>query len=85
MCNNDVQKEQAIEDGQTFIKIIRIKGVELVTGLSKSTIYNKTNPKSSYYDVTFPKPVRLGAGSVGGSVGWIEGEVFAWIQSRPRA
>jgi predicted DNA-binding transcriptional regulator AlpA len=29
---------------------------------------------------TFPKPVRLGPNSVG----WIEREVDAWLQSRPR-
>ncbi|OKU83521.1 hypothetical protein AWJ24_06425 [Escherichia coli] len=46
--------------------------------LSRSTIYEKLNPESRYYDETFPKPVRLGAASVG----WRSTSVDEWIASR---
>ncbi|WP_447402032.1 helix-turn-helix transcriptional regulator [Escherichia coli] len=45
---------------------------------SRSTIYEKLNPESRYYDETFPKPVRLGAASVG----WRSTSVDEWIASR---
>lgn len=47
---------------------------------SRSSLHNKISPKSKYFDSTFPKPIRLGANSVG----WIEGEIDAWLQSRER-
>jgi len=58
--------------------INRLPKVKQVTDLSRSTIYNKINPKSPQYDPTFPKPIKLGSRSVG----WIEAEVQAWIESR---
>ncbi|WP_231362381.1 helix-turn-helix transcriptional regulator, partial [Escherichia coli] len=45
---------------------------------SRSTIYEKLNPESRYYDETFPKPVRLGAASVG----WRSTSIDEWIASR---
>ncbi|WP_156107309.1 helix-turn-helix transcriptional regulator, partial [Leclercia adecarboxylata] len=38
----------------------------------------KLNPKSRYYDADFPKPIRLGAASVG----WRSTSVDEWIASR---
>ncbi|MGQ5522664.1 helix-turn-helix transcriptional regulator [Chitinimonas sp. PSY-7] len=58
--------------------IIRRKEVEARTGLSRSAIYDKLDTKSPSYDATFPTQIRLGTGSVG----WIESEVKAWIESR---
>ena len=40
-------------------RIFNIKAVIEITALSRSTIYEMMNPKSKYYDSTFPKPVRL--------------------------
>ncbi|WP_374990710.1 helix-turn-helix transcriptional regulator [Enterobacter kobei] len=53
---------------------------ELTTllGISRSSIYEKLNPKSRYYDADFPKPIRLGAASVG----WRSTSVNEWIASR---
>lgn len=59
-------------------KILRIKRLKEKTGLSGSSVYNKLNSRSKYFDETFPKPIRLGASSVG----WLESEVDAWITSR---
>jgi prophage regulatory protein len=62
------------------LTILRRKQVEARTGLSRSTIYEKINKRSPRYDHTFPKPIRLSSDAVG----WIEGEVNAWIASRIR-
>lgn len=61
--------------------IIRRKQVEALTGLSTSTIYAKfkRNPNRPHeYDPSFPRPIRLGAKSVG----WVESEVIGWIEAK---
>lgn len=65
----------------TRSKVLRLKRMKEKTGISGSSIYNKLNPRSKYYDATFPKPIRLGLGAVG----WFEAEVDAWLASRPQA
>lgn len=67
---------------QTALTIIRRKQVEARTGLSRSTIYAKMrrNPKRpADYDPTFPLPINLGGGK---AVGWIEGEIDAWLTAQ---
>ena len=49
--------------------------------LSRSTIYDRINPRSPLHDATFPKPIRLGAGAIG----WIESEVEGWLRSQIEA
>ena len=61
--------------------ILRLKQFQMQTGLSRSTIYDKMNPKSPRFDPTFPKQVNLGTGSVG----WYEGEIGEWVLSRKGA
>lgn len=46
-------------------RILRMRELTKIVGLSRSTIYEKLNPESRYHDETFPKTVRLGAASVG--------------------
>lgn len=61
--------------------ILRRRAVQERTGLSRSSIYAKfsRNPKRpTDYDPTFPKPINLGAKSVG----WIEAELEAWLTSQ---
>lgn len=64
----------------TFVmnKIINIKQVIEFTGLSRATIYNLLDPKSEYYDPTFPKQVRLTTNRVG----WSAFEINEWIESK---
>ncbi|PHV11507.1 helix-turn-helix transcriptional regulator [Chitinimonas sp. BJB300] len=62
----------------TLPTIIRRKQLETRTGLSRSAIYDKLNPHSPRHDATFPTQISLG----GDSVGWVESEVNAWIESR---
>lgn len=59
-------------------KIFRLKQVIELTGLSRSTIYDLLNPKSTRHDSTFPKSIKL----TECSVGWVSSEIFAWIESR---
>lgn len=60
--------------------VIRMKQLQAVIGLKRSTIYSKLDCKSKYFDPSFPKPIYLG--KIGRSVGWLENEVTAYIQSR---
>ncbi len=56
------------------MKVIKLKEVMSLTGLSKTSIYKFAASNS------FPKPIPLG----GRAVGWIESEVQSWIESRIR-
>ncbi len=55
-------------------RLLRLPGIEALTGLKKSTIYghmaNKNDP--------FPAPVRIGARAVA----WRESAVLEWIAAR---
>jgi len=62
-----------------LIKVLKRPSVEKMAGVSRSKIYAMMSHESPYYDPDWPKPVRLGARSVG----WLEHEVIAWIESRP--
>ncbi|WP_077262490.1 AlpA family transcriptional regulator [Vibrio campbellii] len=54
------------------MRVLRLKEVINLTGLSKSSIYRYADGHE------FPKAVSLG----GRSVGWIESEVIQWLQGR---
>ena len=64
------------------LSILRRRDLEDRLKLSRSTIYDKINPQSARFDATFPKPIRLGTGS---AVGWIEGEIEAWLRAQIEA
>ncbi len=53
-------------------RIIRLRGVIALTGLSRSSIYAFVKANR------FPKPIQLGLRCVG----WLEKEVEAWIKTR---
>lgn len=57
------------------LKILRRKQVEDRVGLSCSTIY------AGVAAGTFPKPIQLGAQSVG----WLASEIDAWLRERVTA
>lgn len=58
--------------------LIKLRDVQRVTALSRSSIYCKMNPKDARYDPTFPRPVRIASNAIA----WIEEEVQAWIDAR---
>lgn len=47
------------------------------TGLSRSAIYLKGDPRSRYFDPQFPSRFKLGERSVG----WSAEEVMHWVSS----
>jgi len=53
-------------------QILRLPRVKEITGLSRSSIYQMVA------EGNFPKPITLGTRAVG----WIEGELTAWIGHR---
>lgn len=57
------------------LRILRRRDLEQRLGLSRSTLYDKINPKSPRHDASFPKPIRLG----GAAVGWLAHEVDDWL------
>jgi prophage regulatory protein len=68
------------------IEIIRLARLEEMTGLKRSSIYNRLNPRSQYYDSTFPSSIDLSAGSKRSSaIGFVKSEVLAWLQARIQA
>ncbi|MIB44050.1 AlpA family phage regulatory protein [Escherichia coli] len=71
MSNVSAQKTHSL-------RILRMTELTAILGISRSSIYEKLNPKSRYYDAEFPKPVRLGAASVG----WRFTAIDEWIASR---
>ncbi len=52
--------------------ILRLPAVRAVTGLSRSTLYNRIA------EGHFPAPISLG----GRAVGWLESEVQMWLEDR---
>lgn len=64
------------------IRILRRKQVEDRTGLSRSVIYTRLDPKHPNYDPTFPKPIELGQGMKNPPVGWLESEVDSWLAAQ---
>lgn len=58
------------------MKIIRLKEVITITGLGRSTIYAKMSVQE------FPKNISLSQGDARSATGWVESEVFDWINER---
>ncbi len=54
------------------LQILRIRSVQSMVGLSRSTIY------AMIADGSFPKPIKLGKRAVG----WMESEVLHWLEER---
>lgn len=56
-------------------KFLRIRELMSRLGVSRPTIYTRLDPKSKYYDETFPKKFK-----VNGVVVWDEREVDEWME-----
>ena len=61
-----------MQETQTKERFLRIDAVIELTGLARSTIYDKTRLNQ------FPQPVDLG----GNKKAWLESEVNKWMQER---
>lgn len=65
------------------MRILRKKELAKKLSCSESTIDNRLNPSSPWYDETFPKPISLGAaGSRSSAKGWVEYVVDEWLEGR---
>lgn len=62
-------------------KVARLKRVCELTGLGRSSIYNRMDSRSPYYDPTFPRPFSLST-TGRGAIGWSEEEVQAWVAAQ---
>ena len=74
MLNSNTERDQLLQISDQPRKLIRIKSVIELTGLSKSYIYALANKN------LFPKSIQLVPG--GTSVAWVEHEIKEWIDSR---
>jgi len=59
-------------------QVLNITAVIGITALSRSTIYALINPKSDYYDPTFPKKVVISQKRIG----WLAIEIHQWIEDK---
>lgn len=69
------EKAEMTVSTQEKITILRRKQVELRTGLSRSSIYQRIS------DGAFPSPIRIGAKAVG----WVEAEIDDWLKGQLHA
>ena len=65
------------EEIKNALIILRLKQLERKIGLKRSSIYEKSNPKSNRFDPSFPQMVQLSQRAVG----WYESDVDEWLQS----
>jgi prophage regulatory protein len=59
------------------IQMLKLHELSKLIGLSRSSIYDRMNPKSARYDAHFPAPIKLGHSSR-----WLLTEVQIWIKSK---
>lgn len=59
-------------------RVLRLCDVINMLGISRSTVYEKLNPKSRRYDPTFPKGFKLSSSAVG----WKASDIVSWIDQR---
>jgi prophage regulatory protein len=60
--------------------IVRPKELKAIVGIGKTQAYAKIKAGDKAFDPAFPRPVKLGARSVG----WRLDELQAWLASRNR-
>lgn len=63
------------------IRYIRARQVTQMLSISRSTLYDWTNPSSKRYDPSFPKSSRLNKSTKHGAVFWLEADVLAWLRN----
>lgn len=66
---------------ENSLRLLRLKHVCALMGVSRSTIYNWIREKSRWYIPEFPKPIRIGKTAIG----WQEDEIARYLRQAPRA
>ena len=59
------------------LQCLSLKELIQLTGISRSSIYDRLNPRSKRYDPEFPKPIKFGH-----LTRWRASEVENWIESK---
>ncbi|MFW2102684.1 helix-turn-helix transcriptional regulator [Acinetobacter guillouiae] len=59
------------------IQMLRLPELIKLIGLSRSSIYDRLNPRSKRYDPDFPKPIKLNHASR-----WLLSEIEEWIRNK---
>ena len=59
------------------IQMLRLRELIKLIGLSRSSIYDRLNPRSKRHDPDFPKPIKLNRASR-----WLLSEVEEWIRNK---
>ena len=59
------------------IQMLRLHELIKRIGLSRSSIYDRLNPRSKRHDPDFPKPIKLNRASR-----WLLSEVEEWIRNK---
>ena len=76
--SNDAEKKSPAVERKCFApgkRGITVKGLSVLFGKSRGTLYNWINEKSPYYIPDFPRPIRIGKRSIL----WLEEEVFEYM------
>ncbi|MEK6289771.1 MAG: AlpA family phage regulatory protein [Paraburkholderia tropica] len=78
---NGASQASANNSGVTAGKVARLQRVKELTGLGRSSIYNRMDERSKHYDSTFPRSFKLGSGEAG-ATGWDEDAVKSWVAAQ---
>lgn len=73
-----MKAEEAMVIVNSSDRVLRLKQVQEKTGLGRSTIYDRLNPRSARFDNSFPRPFKIGLSAVG----WLESGIDEWIAKR---
>ena len=76
--NADTQQNVSNTSMMQIPRMLPLKQVIHYTGLSSTTIYDMLDKRSSRYDPTFPRQVKLSKGRVA----WVESEITQWLESK---
>ena len=68
------------ENSSTHPRVLRLRQVQDRVGLSRSTIYDRLDSRSSRFDEDFPRPIKIGKSAVG----WVQSEVAAYVEKMIR-
>ena len=74
---HSTKSSKLVQEVAQPLKLIRIRSVIELTGLSKSYIYSLSEKG------LFPKSVQLVPGGI--SVAWVEHEIYEWLEARVMA
>ena len=66
--------------GYSAGRVLRLKDVQALLGVGRSTIYDWLSQKSPRYNDAFPRPIKLSTTSRG-AIGWLEADLVRWVES----